>query len=211
MSDLSLDAHALDDAMAGGWRPVETAPDQATSCAVTVHDVVSEGRRPLLGDWRIEVLVDDAVVGTAAVGDHDGLDHRRAVGWTVPDAIASEGTCLPGSFVGVRLIGPDGEVLSGRTLLPRELPSGHRHGSMLLRAHEDGEVEATVWLDLRLLGADLADAHPDRAPDEWDEAARAAFAERATPVLAAGFAELFPPALVEVRRSSPGGTTRRAG
>jgi hypothetical protein len=193
----------LDHAVAGGWRPVEHDVAGASQCSITLHDIASEGHFPLTGEWTVAVYVDDRLAGTTAIGDHQGVDHHRNICWTITGALSCTGARLEQAVLGVRLTGPNGVTLSGQTVAPTNLPTGHRHSGILLRACESGEVDATIRFDLRLLCDALAARHPSRAPDSWDDNARSAFASRFGPALAAHFSELFPEALAVARRVSP--------
>ena len=187
----------LDDLVEGGWRPVETDLDSATSCAVTVHDVVAEGHLPLQGEWMLELLIDGKCVGGTSLGD--GTAHRCPVRWTSVEAISCQGGQLGARELGVRLTGPAGEVLSGRNFLPRTVRWGHRAGRVAVQGDARAPVDAIVAYDLRPLGPALAGSHPQRAPDDWDAAARLAFADRAVKAVTSRFAELFPEALATTR------------
>ena len=187
----------LDDLVEGGWRPTETDLESATRCAVTVHDVVGEGHQPLRGDWTLELLVDGTAVGRSSLGD--GAAHRRPVRWTVADAVPYEGGRVQAKELGVRLTGPAGEALSGSSFLPPRLCHGHYDGRLAVRGDDGEAMDAIVGFDLRPLGPSLVSVHPERAPDDWDAAARAAFADRAVAVLAPRFAQLFPQALAATR------------
>jgi hypothetical protein len=192
----------LDHAVAGGWRAVDHDVAGASQCSITLHDIVSEGHFPIIGDWTVALYVNDRLAGTTAVVDHQGVDHHRNICWTINGALSCTGARLEPAVLGVRLTGPNGVTLSGQTVAPTNLQIGHRHAGLLLRACESGEVDATIRFDLRLLCNALAARHPNRPPEVWDEGARSAFAARFGPALAAHFSELFPEALAEARRVS---------